>query len=455
MRSRTPGGGPASGCTVRRRTLLTAAAALAGGAALLDAVGRTTATEAADDTDEDVLQDALRAVPLGGAIVIDREWVRSRSLVVDRPVRIRFTEEGRIRMVTTATAVVVTASGVEIVGADIRGVGSESGGEGHGIAVMGDRLAPLRGVVVRGGRFRDLPHDGVHLEYCDHFRVTGTTMDRVGYAGVLGVGVVDGVIDRNRVSDVRQPRGRVNSYGIALTRDATATPDVTRRSARVRVVGNHVSGVPAWEGIDTHAGEGIEIRGNVVTACRVGIAAVPSKDPGDRTQTSVAPIDLVIADNVVTRGPGLSAGSGILVSGAGTTVGSTRPRATGRVTGNVVTGYGGGGEAGILVKLTRGMVLDGNRVRSSADNAICLVHSNAAAVARNNSVRGVSGTRVGVNIRAGANDGSIHDNDFAVTQPALAVAVRFGGPDNRFHVSGNDWGNARVRVARGGAAVTS
>jgi hypothetical protein len=109
----------------------------------------------------------------------------------------------------------------------------------------------------------------------------------------------------------------------------------------------------------------------------------------------------------------------------------------------------------VLLKLTRGVVVDGNRIASSADNAISLAHSNAAVVVRRNSVRGVSGTRVGLNVRAGANDGAIRDNHFAVTRPELAVAVRFGDPDDQFHVSDNDWGNARVRVARGGAAVTS
>ncbi|QSB24075.1 right-handed parallel beta-helix repeat-containing protein [Curtobacterium sp. 24E2] len=358
-------------------------------------------------------------------------------------------------MSTDATALLVTASNVEVIDPDIRGVGADSGGGGHGIAAIGKRLAPISGIVVRGGRFRDVPHDGVHLEYCDDFRVTGTTMQRLGYAGIVGVGVVDGSIDGNRIADVRQPRGRINSYGITLTRDATSTPDVTRRSARVRVVGNRISGVLDWEGIDTHAGEAIEIRRNIVSDCRVGIAAVPSKDPTDRTQTSVAPIGLVIADNTISRRPGTAPGSGILVSGAGTTVGSSRPRATGTVTGNTVTGAGGAaGEAGILLKLTRGMVVDDNRVVWSGDNAICLAHSNADVLIRRNRVHSVSGSRVGVNVRSGANDGSIRDNKFEASSPTLAVAVRFGAPDNDFRVTGNSWGNATVHVAEGGAAVT-
>jgi hypothetical protein len=439
----------------RRRVLVAAGVGGLGLAAAVVLGRRPGSTEAVGDANDD-LQAALDAVPVGGEFVIDRPWTRSRTLVVQRPLRLRFTGSGALRMTTASTALLVQASDVEIVDAVITGAGADGGGLGHGIAVRGLRGGPLRGVTVRRGHFRDIPHDGVHLEYCDRFRITGVTMERLGYAGIVGVGVVDGTIDANTVRDVRQPAGRVNSYGISLTREARYAPADARRSARVRVTGNRIAGVPAWEGIDTHAGEGIEIRGNVVTGCRVGIAAVPSKDPADREQTSVAPVGLVIADNTVTRSPGLAPGSGIVVSGAGTTVGSTRQRATGVVSGNVVTGAGGSsGEAGILLKLTRGMLVTRNRITASVENAVCLAHSNAAVTVRANRIRGVGGAGIGVNVRAGANDGAITGNHFESTPHVLAVAVRFGNADNRFVVRQNTWGTARVRIARGGATVAT
>ncbi|PZE34665.1 hypothetical protein DEJ21_12680 [Curtobacterium sp. MCSS17_006] len=440
----------------RRRVLVAAVLGGVGLAATVVLGRRPGSTEAADDVDGDLLQAALDAVRPGGEYVVDRAWTRSRSLVVRHPLLLRFTGAGAIRMVTEASAVLVQASDVEIVDAVITGVGADSGGLGHGIAVMGLRGGPLHGITVRRGHFRDIPHDGVHLEYCDRFEITGTTMERLGYAGIVGVGVVDGAIDGNTVRDVRQPGRRVNSYGITLTRDARYATSEARRSARVRVAGNRIAGVPAWEGIDTHAGEDIEIRGNVVSGCRVGIAAVPSKDPADREQTSVAPIGLVIADNTVTRSPGLAPGSAIVVSGAGTTVGSTRPRATGVVSGNVLTGGGGSsGEAGILLKLTRGMVVVRNRIEASVENAVCLAHSNEAVTIRANRIVGVGGAGIGVNVRAGANHGAITRNHFESTPHALAVAVRFGDADNRFAVRHNTWGTARVRIAHGGATVTT
>ncbi|ROS36177.1 parallel beta helix pectate lyase-like protein [Curtobacterium sp. PhB78] len=445
--------GPAG--RLRRRTLFAAAAGGVGLTAVV-ALRRPAATEAADDVGTDALQASVDAVPSGGDFVVDRAWRRSRSLVLRRPLRMRFTGTGAITMVTDATAIVIEASDVEIVDAVVTGTGADTGGAGHGIAVVGSRGAPLRGITVRRGRFHDIPHDGVHLEYCDRFRVTGTTMERLGYAGIVGVGVVDGLIDGNAVRDVRQPGDRVNSYGITLTRDARWDPVHARRSARVRVTGNRITDVPEWEGIDTHAGEDIQIRGNVVSGCRVGIAAVPSKDPHDREQTSVAPIGIVIAGNTVTRSSDLAPGSAIVVSGAGTTVGSTRPRATGTVSDNVLTGGGGApGEGGILLKLTRGMTIDGNRIEASVDNGVCLAHSNAAVTIRGNRVVGVGGAGVGVNVPAGANDGAITGNHFDSARRALVVAVRFGSADNHFAVRGNTWGTARVRIASGGARVTT
>ncbi|WP_260981007.1 right-handed parallel beta-helix repeat-containing protein [Curtobacterium pusillum] len=306
---------------------------------------------------------------------------------------------------------------------------------------------------ILGGRLRQLASDGVHVEYCDHLTVERVSISSVGYAGISLLGVTDAVVQDSAVSDVRQSAGRINSYGITVTRDARSPVDVTRRSTRVRIIRNRISGVPAWEGIDTHAGDTIEIRGNTVTGCRVGIAAVPSKSANDRNTTDVAPTNLVIADNRITRSRGLAAGSGILVSGAGTAVGSTAPRATGAITGNTVSGAGGDDAGGILVKLTSGMVVESNRVASSEDDGIRIEHSNTRVVVRSNVISGVSGSSVALDVRAGANDGSITGNRVERTNPPVRVGLRIGDPANRFLVQGNAFGSATVPEALGRSVV--
>lgn len=402
----------------------------------------------------DALQASLDALPVGGTLTISEPVERSTSLTVVRAVTIRFTGAGAIRMTADQDAVVVRASDVRIVAPEITGVGARSGGRSNAITVRGKRSTPLSDVRISGGHLRDVPRDGVHVEYADRVVVERVSVARVGYAGVLLLGVADSVVQDSVVSDVRQRADEVNSYGITVTRDATAGTAVTRRSSGVRVLRNRVSGVPAWEGIDTHAGDRIEIRDNVVSGCRVGIAAVPSKSATDRGTTDVAPTGLVIAGNRVTRTGALAAGSGIVVSGAGTTVGSTAPRATGSVTGNTVTGAGGTDAGGILVKLTRGLTVADNTIVSSVDDAIAVEHSNAAITVRGNRITGVSGDAVAIDVRSAANDGRITGNRVDRTTPRVRVGLRFGDRGNRFVVRGNTFGGATVHESDGGAHIT-
>jgi hypothetical protein len=437
--------------TTRRSAVLWGVAVVAGGTAGVLALAGFPGAEG--EPADDPLQAELDAMPVGGTLAIDRAWNRSASLVVARPVTLAFSGSGAVRMSTDATGIVVTASGVRIVDPVVSGIGTTTTGHGHGIAVMGTPGSPISDVRISGGDLRELRHDGVHVEYCDGFVLERTAISSVGYAGVALVGVVDALVQDAVVSGVRQPAGWVNSYGITVTRDATTTTAQTRRSTRVRILRNRVDGVPRWEGIDTHAGSDVEIRDNVVSGCRVGIAAVPSKSAADPSTTDVAPTGLVVADNVVTRTGALGAGSGILVSGAGDTVGSGAPRATGVVTGNTVTGGGGASAAGILVKLTRGLVVAHNTVESSAVDGICVQHSNAELTVQGNRIAGVSGTSVAIDVRAGENDGLIADNTVDAT-PTVRVGVRFGSPDNRFEVRGNDLAGTTVPLAAGGAQVT-
>jgi hypothetical protein len=351
-------------------------------------------------------------------------------------------------MTTDVDALRITSGSVRIESPVVTGIGADSGGTAHAVSALGTPTAPIRDVRVTGGRLEHVPHDGVHAEYVDGLTVSGTTMSVLGYAGVAGTGIDGARVEDTRIADVRQPAGRVNSYGITFTRDATRPIDQTRRSTDVTIVRNHVSDVPAWEGIDVHAASTVTIAENRVSGCRVGIAAVPSKDDRDRTQTSAAPLGLRIQDNDVRRGTGLTAGSGILVSGAGTTVGSTRERATGSVTGNRITGAGGDDEAGVLVKLSRGFTVADNDIRTSDGRAITLPHSNDRITLSGNRVHGVSGVRIGIDVGDGANSGVIRGTVFDVQDPALRTAVRLprsGGPS----VSSSSWGNARVRLGRG------
>ncbi|WP_146237767.1 right-handed parallel beta-helix repeat-containing protein [Curtobacterium sp. MCLR17_043] len=436
----------------RRSALVAGLMTAALGAAALGVALRPGAAEG-EEPRTDPLQDALDATGDGRTLVIDRVWTRTRPLLVRRRLTLRFAAGGALRMTADDHGIVVTASGVRVVAPVIEGIGASKRGSGHGIVVRGTREAPLDDVRISGGRLERLPSDGVHVEYCDRFVLERAAVSSVGYAGVLLLGVVDSVVQDTVVSDVRQPAGLVNSYGITVTRDATATVDVARRSSRVRILRNRISDVPHWEGIDTHAGDAIEIRDNIVTGCRVGIAAVPSKAVGDRSATDVAPTRLLITGNRVTRNAALAAGSGILVSGSGMTVGSSLPRATGSVSGNTVTGAGGTGSAGVLVKLTRGFVVADNTVASSVDDAIRVEHSNSAVTVRDNRITKVTGDSVAIDVRSGGNDGTVVRNRIDAPARSVRVGLRFGTRDNRFLVRGNDFSAAVTREFAHGASI--
>ncbi|MFB9649779.1 right-handed parallel beta-helix repeat-containing protein [Curtobacterium pusillum] len=358
-------------------------------------------------------------------------------------------------MTTDEDALRVTASHVWVDRPVITGAGATTGGTGRGIAFLGTPERPLGRGMVTGGELRELPHDGVYIAYYDDFDVTGVRISRTGYSGVMTTGARNGMIQDNRIEDILQPAGRPNSYGIALGRDATRDMSIARRSSGIRVLRNHVENVRNWEGIDTHAGQDIEIRGNTVIGCRVGIAAVPSKDPADRMETLGAPRDVLIEENDVVRDLDLEPGAGIIMSGAGTTVGSTRERARGSISSNTVRGgAGSSGEGAIVVKLSEDTTVSGNTIVESIMSAIALPHSNSRIAIHDNVVEGVSGTSVGINVVHGVNDGAIIGNRFRATDPRLRVAVRFGSAPNVFTVRENEFNDAMVQVARGGATVS-
>jgi hypothetical protein len=281
----------------------------------------------------------------------------------------------------------------------------------------------------------------------------------VGYAGVLLRSCVDAVVRRCDVTDVHQPSPYGNSYGVIVTRDDTVPMSVSGRSTRVVVEGNTVTGVRFWEGLDTHAGDRVVIRDNVVRDCRVGIAVVPCRDEVDRSYRH-APTAFVVAGNLVERVDLASPGAGILVKGAGTAVGDDVERATGFVTGNTVRGHGGGTEAGIVLYLTRGVVVSGTILEGCRDRGVLVYHSNDALTLTRTSVSDLEASTAGgavsvVEARSGANTVTVSATSVArgegTTGPVRGLAV--ANPDNVFDLLANDWRETDLAVWNKGAVV--
>ncbi|MFZ6991383.1 right-handed parallel beta-helix repeat-containing protein [Curtobacterium sp. RRHDQ66] len=433
----------------RRAALLGMVGAVPGGVAVFRAGTPTTVAETTTTGDEhtDVgavrLQDLLDRLEAGAVVHVTRHWTLDESLRVERPMTIRFVG-GSLSTACDIDLVLVTSSDVRMVDAVLTGGGADHSGLGRGIRALGTVAAPLRNVQVVRATIRQFSHDGVLYEHCTEFVVTGSTIEDVGYAGVLLFSCVGGSVTNNRIARVVQPAPYVNSYGIEAVRATSTGLDGAPRSARVLIADNHVSDVPNWEGIDTHGGESISILRNRVDGCRVGIAVVPSKDEHDDKATKYAPLDFAVVDNVVTRtvtGPG----SGIVVRGAGETVGSDAERATGAVLRNTVTGYGDGDrDAAILVYLTRHLVIGHNRCDAGVRRGVSLYHSNDRVTLVGNLVTGLrrqgTATSVAVDVRATANSAVLLGNEYRAAGGVDSVyGVMCRQADNDLVLVSNDW----------------
>jgi hypothetical protein len=458
MRNEAAGHGPG---TVGRRALLIGGAGAA--AAAVTTMGAPSAAwaDAADcavtrhdDAGAATLDEALAAVPEGGTLTVTRPWSRAAPLVVDRPVTIVFSGAGRLTMTADVAAIEVRAGGVTLRDVVLAGISGSRTGLGRGIVAAGTVEAPIDGLRVEGATITGFTHDGIFASFCRSFTIAGCTIGDVAYAGVMMLSCSYGVVRDCTIDGVNQPSPYVNSYGVIVSRDDTVPLAQAPRSSMILIDSNTVSGVASWEGIDTHAGEGIVVTGNTVRDCRVGIAMVPCKHEVDRGSTLWAPLDVVVSGNTVER-VGLDVpGAGIVVKGAGDTVGSAAERATGVVVDNVVRGHGGGSEGGIVLYLTRDVIVSGNAFESCVGSALVLYHSNDAVMLLRNSATVLrpaypGGAMAVVTVRSGANTGTISSTRFeaggdAPARPVRGVAVGLAG--NELDLLGNDWSQTDLAV---------
>ncbi|QSB24059.1 right-handed parallel beta-helix repeat-containing protein [Curtobacterium sp. 24E2] len=382
----------------------------------------------------------------------------SEPLVIDRPMTLRFVG-GSLTTTRDMDLVLVRSSNVSIHDAVLRGPGADHSGLGRAIRVGGSAARHFDDITVSGAEIQGFSHDGILLEHCSRFSVSDCVIENVGYAGVLMFSCTDGVIVRNRIANVTQPTPYVNSYGIEAVRATTTGLVDAPRSARILIADNHVIGVTKWEGIDSHGGSSITIVRNRIEDCRVGIALVPSKDEADATSTKYAPVDCSVIGNVVARstaGPG----SGIIVRGAGETVGSTAERATGTVLHNTVTGYGDGDRDGsILAYLTRRLLIADNHCSGGTRRGLSLYHSNDEITVARNRVIGLrtqgSATSVAYDVRATENRGLVFANRYDATGgtgPVVGMMCRQSAND--LVSVDNDWSGATSAVVAGSGAVT-
>ena len=218
-------------------------------------------------------------------------------------------------------------------------------------------------------RIRSWGGYGIYFAYVDGFRVAKNEIDNIGYAGVGGISVRNGVIDSNsvhRIGAVGDPDN--NSYGVFVSRSTSDAGDLVSqpRSMNVVISKNFVDGVPTWEALDTHAGNNIQFIENTTTNSNVGVAAVSSKN--HLGAYVFGPLNIVIRGNRVSSGvDDGTRGVGVYLEGTAT------ESATGRVAENVVTAFGTANSsrgAAINITQTYGVTVAQNIIHAPSPSGI-------------------------------------------------------------------------------------
>lgn len=428
------------------------------------------------DSDYDSLEEALDVTPVGGVLEVWDTHARSTPFIIDKPVTVRFRGTAEISIDSpSAAAIILAADRIRLEDPVLVGTGGNRAGKGDGIRGTGTAAEPLTGVQIVRPRIREFSMSGIYLENVFGFLIEDVDIRRCGYGGVLLLSAINGSVLRGTIKDILQPSGFVNSYGIAVTRRASADiEDSAPRSRDVTVESVTVDGVLKWEGLDTHAGENIVFRGNSVYRALRGIAVVGSKGVANGPPGTIyAPLNCVVVDNVVsfckTDGTGER---GIVFAGASDAPGDMREFATGRISGNVISDYGTENSpngAALQIYGTVGVSVNDNLVINPGYSGIDINHDNRGAKLIGNTIIDVwsdrqptctavklhsinnrvsiSGTTI---VRMSKSAALVNDNGLSVA-PSPSNIVLDGG--------GNDWGAAETAVvdqgleAQGGSSA--
>lgn len=277
-----------------------------------------------DDTA--ALRAMLTAIPAGARIDCPPgdKYRLTGALTLAKPVHI---VGGTWQPLTTGTSIIVAAKDVTLDGMTFPGAGTLTNVDAQRfITTAGTKTAPISNLTIRDCAFYGTQHSFMWLDWITHSRITGNTMDRFLYAGLMLISPLDVLVEGNTVENGHIIAPVVNCYPLCATDLTNVRGD---HAQDVRFVGNYVANT-LWNGIDSHGGEAIQVIGNTVRGCRTGIAITIGN-----SSRVVAPTRAVIVGNRV-EADGLAAENiwrGIIIDGWPGNL------ADGTVQGNSVRGY--------------------------------------------------------------------------------------------------------------------
>jgi hypothetical protein len=338
------------------------------------------------DTDYPSLEAALAAVPDYGTLEIRGAWTRTTTFTVNKPSIVRFARGGGIA-VTAANIVGITVASdfVTIYDPNLTGNTSSATGTASAIRCEGTAAKPYDSVAVLGSpntwaRLKRWSYAAIYLINVTNWTIDSIKITDIAYAGVLVSSGIHGRVERCTITNITQPSGYVNSYGIAVTHNSGLSPEMAPRSDDFVINDNIVDGVPLWEGIDTHGGKNFHVTNNRVKNARVAIALVP----GPRSGVNVdAPENFYVAGNDCDSGRTDGGGStlGMNVSGSSSAVGfhNVIAYATGKIIGNTFRGFGeevAASGSAMNFRNTSGIIVQANNFTECAVAAIRMDYNN-------------------------------------------------------------------------------
>lgn len=295
-----------------------------------------------DGVSDDTL--ALQAaLDSGSPVDIANDYLVSAPLIVPRPCEI----SGVGSITTTASdsnclEVVQGSALVSIQGVSIRGQHTLSSSThtagSNGIRGLGTALSMSENIVVDGVNIRGFGENGMRFDFCDHLVIRNNEVNTCGRAGIQFRSCHHVLIEENDIIDITPGGGGVapflNAYGIHMTQDNAET----RVSEHFEVLRNRIIRVPSWTGIDTHGGQHLNIRGNRVQSCYLGIVIM---GPGGGSSSTVSASHCNVVDNYIFRdgeeAPNSRAGIAIIPSSSGV---SSAPARYITVSGNRIERHG-------------------------------------------------------------------------------------------------------------------
>lgn len=189
--------------------------------------------------------------------------------------------QGILKKTTAASSALLTlnTSDIDIDGLEFRGASFDATPPttvflDTAIKVYGtSSVSPYRRFNITNVKVNGFAGFAMDIRWCEDVTITGCQICYCGYAGILFESVIRGAIANNRISFIDAPGGSGDKYGITLSRDPTKTLTNSAPTEHVTVIGNVVTDIPLWTGIDGHAPLNCNIVGNIVARCKNGIYA--------------------------------------------------------------------------------------------------------------------------------------------------------------------------------------